>query len=85
MGRILSMAESMRFELTVAFTTPPFQDGALNRSANSPRLPLLFYLFSRKCQQQIVYFSLFFCLFKAAVRPFYYKYSFDKEKNTVWQ
>ena len=51
MGRILSMAESMRFELTVAFTTPPFQDGALNRSANSPRLPLLFYLFSKKCQQ----------------------------------
>lgn len=26
----------MRFELTVAFTTPPFQDGALNRSANAP-------------------------------------------------
>lgn len=31
-----SMAERMRFELTVAFTTPPFQDGALNRSANAP-------------------------------------------------
>ena len=30
------MAERMRFELTVAFTTPPFQDGALNRSANAP-------------------------------------------------
>ena len=28
----------MRFELTVAFTTPPFQDGALNRSANAPKL-----------------------------------------------
>ena len=27
----------MRFELTDAFTSPPFQDGALNRSANSPR------------------------------------------------
>ncbi len=32
------MAERMRFELTVAFTTPPFQDGALNRSANAPKL-----------------------------------------------
>ena len=28
----------MRFELTVACTTPPFQDGALNRSANPPVL-----------------------------------------------
>ncbi len=26
----------MRFELTEAFTSPPFQDGALNRSANPP-------------------------------------------------
>ena len=34
----ISMAESMRFELMVAFTTPPFQDGALSRSASSPRL-----------------------------------------------
>lgn len=39
---VFYMAESMRFELTVAFTTPPFQDGALNRSANSPRLLLHF-------------------------------------------
>ncbi len=31
-----NMAESMGFEPTVACTTPPFQDGALNRSANSP-------------------------------------------------
>ena len=46
----MSMAERMRFELTVAFTTPPFQDGALNHSANAPRLLLLFYLFSNKCQ-----------------------------------
>ena len=48
MGRILSMAESMRFELTVAFTTPPFQDGALNRSANAPKLlyPSHFYNFT---------------------------------------
>lgn len=45
-----TMAESMRFELTVAFTTPPFQDGALNRSANSPRLLSIFYLFFTICQ-----------------------------------
>ena len=51
------MAERMRFELTVAFTTPPFQDGALNRSANSPRLPLLFYLFSTESQGQFSLFS----------------------------
>lgn len=31
-----NMAENERFELSVACTTPPFQDGALNRSANSP-------------------------------------------------
>ena len=37
-GFVLSLAEDMRFELTVAFTTPPFQDGALNRSANPPVL-----------------------------------------------
>ncbi len=30
------MAEDMRFELTEAFTSPPFQDGALNHSANPP-------------------------------------------------
>ncbi len=30
------MAESKRFELLVAFTTPPFQDGAFDRSASSP-------------------------------------------------
>lgn len=84
MGRILSMAESMRFELTVAFTTPPFQDGALNRSANSPRLLYYFTYFQRNVNNKLYNF-LFFCLFKAAVRPFYYKYSFDKEKNTVWQ
>ncbi len=30
------MAESMRFELTEACTSPPFQDGAIDRSANSP-------------------------------------------------
>lgn len=28
----------MRFELTEACTSPPFQDGALNRSANPPVL-----------------------------------------------
>ncbi len=28
------MARSMGFEPTEAFTSPPFQDGALNRSAN---------------------------------------------------
>lgn len=50
MGFTFSMAESMRFELTVAFTTPPFQDGALNRSANSPRLLSIFYLFFTICQ-----------------------------------
>lgn len=26
----------MRFERTEAFTSPPFQDGALNHSANAP-------------------------------------------------
>lgn len=30
------MAESMRFELMVAFTTQPFQDCTLNHSDNSP-------------------------------------------------
>lgn len=30
------LAEDMRFELTEACTSPPFQDGALNRSANPP-------------------------------------------------
>lgn len=34
------MAESMGFEPTVACTTPPFQDGALNHSANSPSIIL---------------------------------------------
>lgn len=37
-GFVLSLAEDMRFELTVACTTPPFQDGALNHSANPPVL-----------------------------------------------
>ena len=32
----------MGFEPTVAFTTPPFQDGALDRSANSPIAFLLY-------------------------------------------
>lgn len=35
------MAEDMRFELTEACTSPPFQDGALNRSANPPAQVLL--------------------------------------------
>lgn len=38
MGFIFSLAEDMRFELTEACTSPPFQDGALNRSANPPAL-----------------------------------------------
>ncbi len=35
-GLFYTMAENMRFELTEACTSPPFQDGALNHSANSP-------------------------------------------------
>lgn len=35
------MAEDMRFELTEACTSPPFQDGALNRSANPPNAFLI--------------------------------------------
>lgn len=35
-GRFCLLAEDMRFELTEACTSPPFQDGALNRSANPP-------------------------------------------------
>ncbi len=35
------LAEDMRFELTEACTSPPFQDGALNRSANPPAQVLL--------------------------------------------
>ena len=31
----------MRFELTEACTSPPFQDGALNRSANPPNAFLI--------------------------------------------
>ncbi len=37
----LPMAEDMRFELTEACTSPPFQDGALNRSANPPTASLI--------------------------------------------
>ena len=53
------MAEDMRFELTEACTSPPFQDGALNRSANPPGayllyimgydLSLIFYIFKQDC------------------------------------
>lgn len=38
------MAEDMRFELTEACTSPPFQDGALNRSANPPGAYLLYIM-----------------------------------------
>ena len=34
----------MRFELTEACTSPPFQDGALNRSANPPGAHLLYIM-----------------------------------------
>ncbi len=37
----LLLAEDMRFELTEACTSPPFQDGALNRSANPPVLTII--------------------------------------------
>ncbi len=37
----LILAKDMRFELTEACTSPPFQDGALNRSAN-PSYGLLY-------------------------------------------
>jgi hypothetical protein len=37
----LPMAEDMRFELTEACTSPPFQDGALNRSANPPTASII--------------------------------------------
>ena len=39
----LSMAEDMRFELTEACTSPPFQDGALNRSANPPEANIIIH------------------------------------------
>lgn len=41
-GLNLQLAEDMRFELTEACTSPPFQDGALNRSANPPGAILLY-------------------------------------------
>ena len=37
------MAEDMRFELTEACTSPPFQDGALNRSANPPEASIIIH------------------------------------------
>lgn len=38
-GRVLNyLAEDKRFELSKAFTLPPFQDGALSHSANPPTL-----------------------------------------------
>lgn len=33
----------MRFELTEACTSPPFQDGALNRSANPPEASFIIH------------------------------------------
>ena len=33
----------MRFELTEACTSPPFQDGALNRSANPPEANIIIH------------------------------------------
>lgn len=35
-GRFRYLAEDKRFELSEAFTSPPFQDGAFSRSANPP-------------------------------------------------
>jgi hypothetical protein len=39
----LRLAEDMRFELTEACTSPPFQDGALNRSANPPEASIIIH------------------------------------------
>ena len=36
------MAENKGFEPSDAYTSPPFQDGALSRSANSPSAILLY-------------------------------------------
>ena len=40
---LFTMAEDMRFELTEACTSPPFQDGALNRSANPPEANIIIH------------------------------------------
>ena len=39
----MQLAEDMRFELTEACTSPPFQDGALNRSANPPEASIIIH------------------------------------------
>ena len=52
----LQLAEDMRFELTEACTSPPFQDGALNRSANPPDAILLYI--------KGLDLSLIFCFFR---------------------
>lgn len=41
----------MGFEPTEACTSPPFQDGAFDHSANSP-CPFIFYLILRNCQMK---------------------------------
>lgn len=38
----------MRFELTEAYTSPPFQDGALSHSANPPTAFLLYIIIFTK-------------------------------------
>lgn len=53
----------MRFELTEACTSPPFQDGALNRSANPPIALLLYPMTSRLSLVTYSFFS-FLCISK---------------------
>ena len=50
----------MRFELTVVFTTPPFQDGALNRSANSPKVTSIILLIFKEMSTINCIISYFF-------------------------
>jgi hypothetical protein len=52
------LAENERFELSVACTTPPFQDGALNRSANSP-MPYYY----TKNTNNVIFFLMLLCLY----------------------